>query len=242
MHSVSRLGVIGGTSLLDSSLFQDAPQKRYETPFGAVSLIETESMVFLQRHGLERYSPPHRLNHHAHLKAFEQAGVSHVLAVGSVGSLHRHLPPGTMLVPDDFYAPQVNPTFHEDAKGHMAPGFDATWRRTILDSWQEQELSPTPIDGGVYWQTTGPRFETPAEIRAHIPIAHVVGMTVAAECILASELEIPYAAICMIDNMGNGIDPEPISYSAFKAQVHANEKRLIGVIEPLLAAITSKES
>ena len=49
-------------------------------------------------------------------------------------------------------------------------------------------------DGGVYWQVAGPRIETAAEVRLIAQHAHVVGMTVASECIVAGELGLPYAA------------------------------------------------
>ncbi len=60
-------------------------------------------------------------------------------------------------------------------------------------------------DGGVYWQTIGPRFETPAEIRLIAAHADLVGMTIASECIVAGELGLAYAAICVVDNLANGI-------------------------------------
>ena len=36
--------------------------------------------------------------------------------------------------------------------------------------------------------------------------AHLVGMTLASECIVANELGIAYAAVCVVDNMANGIE------------------------------------
>ena len=61
-----------------------------------------------------------------------------------------------------------------------------------------------PHDGGVYWQTRGPRFETPAEIRLIAAHADVVGMTIASECVVAGELGLDYAALCVVDNLANG--------------------------------------
>ncbi|MBF0294325.1 MAG: MTAP family purine nucleoside phosphorylase [Magnetococcales bacterium] len=229
--------LIGGTSLLESMRFRDAAPRRIQTPHGSVTLLERNGLLFLQRHSLGSYTPPHLINHKANLHALCQAGVKQILAIGSVGSLRLEIPPGTFLLPDDFFAPHLNPSFFEDARGHRTPGFHQAWRARILDAWRKTDLPP-PHDGGVYWQTLGPRFETPAEIRFHQPHVHVVGMTVASECILAGELEIPYAAICVVDNLANGLTPEPLTFAAFKQQVRANEQQLLLVLETLLLTLS----
>ena len=73
----------------------------------------------------------------------------------------------------------------------------------MIEAWRASGQAPR--DGGVYWQTRGPRFETPAEIRLIAAHADVVGMTIASECIVAGELGLDYAALCVVDNLANGI-------------------------------------
>ena len=68
-----------------------------------------------------------------------------------------------LLCPDDFIALQVADSIFADARAHSAPGFAPRWRGEVLAAWAEG--GEAPVDGGVYWQTIGPRFETPAEIR-----------------------------------------------------------------------------
>ncbi|MBF0186330.1 MAG: MTAP family purine nucleoside phosphorylase [Magnetococcales bacterium] len=237
MHSAIKTALIGGTSLLESSRFKEAQRISVETSFGEVPLLETAGgLLFLQRHGLESYTQPHRINHHANIEALQRSGVERILSVGSVGSLKRKIIPGSFVVPDDFYAPSVNPSYYEDERGHRVAEFHPVWRRQILQLWEETGR-PMPRDGGVYWQTRGPRFETRAEIKAHRPFAHIVGMTIASECILASEKEIPYAAICMADNYANGISPQRLSYDAFRTQVRDNQSGLVATLEDLLTAM-----
>ncbi|MBF0426010.1 MAG: MTAP family purine nucleoside phosphorylase [Magnetococcales bacterium] len=232
-----RTALIGGTSLLESPCFRHAGRQKVVTAYGEVELVVRGELIFLQRHGLESYTPPHRIDHRAHIAALHAAGVKRILAVGSVGSLRPEIAPGSVLFPDDFYAPHLAISFFEDARGHRTPGFDRPWREQLLTVWRQQGLPTPPVDGGVYWQTIGPRFETPAEVRAHQPMAHLVGMTLAAECILAGEMEIPYAALCMVDNYANGITDAPLTYAAFKEQVRANEERLVKNVDALLTAL-----
>ena len=233
-----RLALVGGTSLLESPLFQGAEPQLFTTPYGEVTLLEKAGILFLQRHGLESYTPPHRINHRANFYALHQSGVEKILAVGSVGSMRENIVPGTLLIPDDFYAPHLGISLFEDQRGHQAPGFHRQWRATIVDHLQQANLEQLFLHG-TYWQTVGPRFETPAEIRMMQPHVHVVGMTVAAEVILAGELELPYAAICMVDNFANGIGDEALSYATFKTQVNANEAQLLNTLNTLIEAILS---
>ncbi len=87
----------------------------------------------------------------------------------------------------------------------MPPGFDRAWRRRVLVAAATAIGGEALSDGGVYWQAIGPRFETPAEIRMMAAHADLVGMTIASECVIAGELGLPYAALCMVDNLANGI-------------------------------------
>ncbi|MBF0309109.1 MAG: MTAP family purine nucleoside phosphorylase [Magnetococcales bacterium] len=238
---MGKLGLVGGTGLLAATPLRHTRQREVTTPYGRVALLETSRLVFLQRHGLEEYTPPHRINHAANLHALKESGVERILAVGSVGSLQRDIPPGRFLVPDDFYAPQVNPTYYADSRGHRTPGFDPAWRATLLDTWRGLGL-PACRENGVYWQTSGPRFETPAEIRFHQSVCHVVGMTIASECILAAELDLPYAALCLVDNYANGLEWQPLTFEGFKAQVKQNEAQLLSAIDALTTALIGNPS
>ena len=177
---MGRLAVIGGTGLRESAFGQGAEPVTVD----GVTLLDAGDFVFLQRHGFDRYVRAHEIDHAAHVRALRAAGCDRVLGLSSSGSLRLDWPVGTVVCPDDFYAPQVNDTIHDDARSHTVPGFDPAWRAEVLDAWRAHATTPI-VDGGVYTQTRGPRFETPAEVRALARIGDLVGMTIAAECILA---------------------------------------------------------
>jgi 5'-methylthioadenosine phosphorylase len=192
----------------------------------------------LQRHGAARYQLPHQIDHAANLRTLAEQGCDRVLAVGSVGSLRAELSVGSFLCPDDFIALHLGLSSLEDDRAHMTPGFDHRWRREVLSAWGEEE--PALKNGGVYWQTVGPRFETAAEIGLIAAHADVVGMTIAAECIIAGELGLAYAAICVVDNLANGIGPDPLSAAELQADRDANAERLreaLGRVLPRLGAV-----
>ncbi|HIO41393.1 MAG TPA: S-methyl-5'-thioadenosine phosphorylase, partial [Aquifex sp.] len=62
------------------------------------------------------------------------------------------------------------------------------------------------FDRGTYVATEGPRLETAAEIRAFSLLGgDVVGMTMVPEVVLARELELHYAGLCVVTNPAAGI-------------------------------------
>ncbi len=196
--------------------------------------------AIVQRHGggEDAYVLPHAIDHAANLRPLVEQGCDRVLAIGSVGSLTTELPVGSLLCPDDFIALHVGLSLFADARAHSAPGFDPRWRGEAIEAWTAGGQAPR--DGGVYWQTIGPRFETPAEIRLIAPHADVVGMTIASECVVAGELGLEYAALCVVDNLANGIGEGELDVAALEDDRLANATRLrdgLAAVLPQLGAV-----
>jgi 5'-methylthioadenosine phosphorylase len=199
---------------------------------GIAEVAAAHGAVLLQRHGAGTgFRLPHRVDHTANFRSLLEAGCDRVLGIGSVGSLKEGIGVGSLVCPDDFIALQLGLTTFDDARGHIAPGFEPDWRRRLL-------AASAPIDGlldgGVYWQTIGPRFETPAEIRMMAAHADLVGMTIASECVVATELGLPYAALCMVDNLANGIGERRLGLAELEADREANAIRLAEALDSLL--------
>jgi purine nucleoside phosphorylase len=182
---------------------------------------------------------PHAIDHEASLRPLVEQGCDRVLAIGSVGSLRpEELGVGNLVCPDDFIALNQGDSVFGDARAHSAPGFSPRWRGELIAAWSEGGQAPR--DGGVYWQARGPRFETPAEIRLMAAHADVVGMTIAAECVVARELGLDYAALCVVDNLANGLATAEISTEGMEADRIANAERLregLAAVLPRLGAV-----
>lgn len=187
-----------------------------------------DRVTVLARHGGDDV-PAHRVDHLANLVSLRDLGCDRILAVASTGSLRADWPVGTVMTPDDFFGPWVTPSCFDDGRGHSVPGFDMAWRAEVMEAWRDS--SPAALhDGGVYVQTVGPRFETPAEIRFLATVGDVVGMTVASECVLAKELGLAYAAVCIVDNMANGIEGVALTVDEFRAGVLSNRDEVVQAI------------
>jgi 5'-methylthioadenosine phosphorylase len=226
---VGRLAVVGKHHTLGDP-DGDARAPGFE-PFG---VFDHGSYVTLYRHGVDAYLPPHRIEHAAHLRLLDHLGCDRVVGLSSVGSLRRDLPVGTFVAPHDFVALDQAPlsTTH-DERQHVVPGFTVAWRDRVVSAWRDVAAEPI-VDRGVYWQANGPRFETPAEIRFIAPWADLIGMTVASECVAANHRGLDYAAICVVDNLANGVGDAPLTVEEFQRGEAANRARLAVALEALI--------
>jgi 5'-methylthioadenosine phosphorylase len=236
--SGDRLAVVYGYSLPEGA--HPVEGERVSVEAGGerpVEAIDAGEIVGLPRHGFDRDVPAHLVDHRANVRALCQLGCSRVLSVGSVGSLRVDLDVGSFVCPDDFYAPETAPSFYEDPRGHSIPGFDPDWRKLVLNAWRERVKSQL-VDGGVYAQTIGPRFETPAEVRALARVADVVGMTLAAETVLAKEAGLAHAAVCSVDNLANGLADEALSVEEYRRGRDKTAEALAAALDSALPALT----
>jgi 5'-methylthioadenosine phosphorylase len=203
-----------------------------------VALVDCDDHVMLYRHGLDEYVPPHRIDHAQHMHALADLGCDRVLAISSVGSLRVDLPVGSVVVPDDFIALDQPPVVAVELQGqHVVPGFTPEWRGRVLADWERCSANRV-IERGVYWQANGPRFETPAEIRMIAAHADVIGMTVASECVAANQLGLDYAAVCVVDNLANGLDTEPLTREEYERAQESNQPALLEVLSRVISALS----
>jgi 5'-methylthioadenosine phosphorylase len=201
-----------------------------------VEAIDGGEIVAIPRHGFDRSIPAHLVDHRANVTAACELGCNRALALGSAGSLDKDLKVGTLICPEDFYAPEVGPSFYRDPRGHSVPGFDPDWRQIVISAWGS--LTKTKLeDGGVYAQTLGPRLETPAEVRVLAEVADMVGMTIAAEAILAGEAALAYAAVCTIDNLANGVSKKALTMAEYREGRDRTARTLMADLEYVLPAL-----
>ena len=166
------------------------------------------------------YELPHRIDYARTLRSLLDAGCDRVLALSSVGGLRPELGPGTTLV---------------GPEAHRVPRFGAPLRDGLLAALDAAGVGAVPE--GVYWQTRGPRLETPAEIRLIARYADVVGMTVGSECSIAGELGLRYAALCTVDNLASGIGAEELTLAEIKRNRERNRDALQATLAAILPAL-----
>jgi 5'-methylthioadenosine phosphorylase len=221
---VLMLGIIGGTSLLFSTL-PSLEKRTVSTPFGSAEIL-TGDIVMLMRH--QHGLPPHRINHRAHLAALAIAGVDRIVAFGSSGSLKPKIAPGSLLIPTDYICLSDTPSIHDHDIEHVRPELSKDLAQKL------SKLIPSARFGGIYVQTRGPRIETVAEVNALGWVADVVGMTVASEATLACELDMEFAALCTVDNYANGLGREVLTYEHILSTSRENRTRTEEIVTTII--------
>jgi len=223
------LGIIGGTSLLD---YKGSEFSKFEqnTPYGTSELFKGDGFLLLLRH--QNRCAPHKIPYRSHIAALKLAGAEQIIALGSTGSLREDIPPGTRIIPDDFVSLATIPSIYNHSIGHANPMFDSYLRSHLAN------LCPDAKKGGTYIQTCGPRLESRPEIIWMSQLAHVVGMTIGSELTVAHELNLPFAAICTIDNYANGICNAEISYDSILKTVRENQEKTLELLNHIIESVS----
>jgi 5'-methylthioadenosine phosphorylase len=216
-------GIIGGSGFYKP--ISDSELKLVKTPFGSVSVYTTtmggKDVAFIARHGEGHSSPPHLVNYRANIFALYKLGVKRILSSSAVGSMLEEVKPGSFVVPDQFidftterkktyFDGKFEVTLHNGTKRGGVVHIDVSspycpdLRMKIIESGKKANFKI--FETGVYVCTEGPRFETPAEITAYKTLGGtLVGMTSASESVLARELGICYATVCIVTNYAAGM-------------------------------------
>jgi 5'-methylthioadenosine phosphorylase len=229
------LAIMGGTGVYRLvEMGEELETKTLITPYGESSaitrfILDRKELLFMPRHSGGHAIPPHMVNYRANLYALKMMGVNRVLATNAVGTLDKNLEPGNFLIPDDFldFTSKRPKTFYDDKTVHV----DVT--QPYCNDLREVLISSGDVvDGGVYVCTEGPRFETPAEINMfQILGGNVVGMTGLPEVVLARELEMCYATVCMITNYAASISPDRVTLDEVFEIVDKRKEELLHIFK-----------
>lgn len=216
--------------MLDTGIFGKREERFMDNDFGRTVVFVHDNIVYLPRHGInpKDYIMPHRINHQANMRALKDAGITEVVAVNSTGSLKMNIKPGTVIIPDDFIMLYGTPTVFSNRPQHVTPSINSNVRRALIDAAHECNIDVE--DGGIYWETTGPRFETMAEIKMMSAFADIVGMTMGSEAVIAQELELPYASLCSVDNYAHGLGEKPLTMEEIYEHARINADKMIKII------------
>ncbi len=218
------IGIIGGTGVYDPTWLHDVIEHVVDTPYGKTLILEgripheSSAVFFMNRHGLDHSVPPHLVNYRANLFGLRSLGVERVVATAAVGSLNPDYGPGTLVLPDQFldFTKSRAHTFHQGGPTgvvhtDMTEPYCPDMRTIFATTAVQQGMAVH--QGGVYVATEGPRFESPAEIRAFRMLGgDVVGMTGLPEVVLARELGLCYNTLALVTNYAAGISPDVLTH------------------------------
>lgn len=139
-------------------------------------------------------------------------GVSTMLITNAAGGIRQSLRPGDMVaIRDHLRLTDISPLrgAHNPHFGPRFPDQSAVYNQELIQKLKTVALEGgTILTDGVYAFSSGPAFETPAEIRAYgILGADLVGMSTVPEAMYASSIGMKVAAVSFVSNMAAGISP-----------------------------------
>lgn len=249
-----KLAVIGGTGVYDPSWLDNPEELRIATPYGDTLLMRGTlhghglPLYFMNRHGAGHKVPPHRVNYRANIWALNSVGVRRIVSTAAVGSMNAAMAPGTMVFCDQFmdFTKSRNATFFDGGDSgvthtDMTHPYCTDSRQLLMAKARSMRLSA--VSEGVYVATEGPRFETPAEIRAYrILGGDLVGMTGVPEVVLARELGLCYSTIGLVTNYAAGISKTNLTHEEVLEVMADNVQHLRQVLEETLPELAKADN
>lgn len=209
------------SSAASPALLKDRRTQSVPTPFGPAEMllgrIGTRDAAVLLRYGPNLTTPSHKINYRANIWAFRELGVTRIVSQNAIGSVNPAIRPGDIVISDDFLdRTKSRPlSLYDDSecwvRVDMTRPFCPQMREALIQAATRH--SDRVIERGVFVCTEGPRFETPAEIRAlQRDGGDIVGTPVVPEVVFAREAEICFASIAPVINFGAGMAPAVIHF------------------------------
>ncbi len=145
-------------------------------------------------------------------------GCEKLIVTNAAGGINRNFSPGDIMVISDHinmlgFNPLMgaNPEFGGKALGARFPDMSRVYDQDFGS--QARKLDPDLVEG-VYLATTGPSYETPAEIRAFGTMgADAVGMSTVPEAIFARYLGMKVGGLSLITNFAAGLGHETLDHA-----------------------------
>ncbi|MEM7792325.1 MAG: purine-nucleoside phosphorylase [Verrucomicrobiota bacterium] len=182
---------------------------------------------FYEGYSMEQVTLPIRLMH--------SLGVRTLFLTNAAGGINPNYVPGDfMLLSDHINFLGTNPLIGmPEVDGvrfpDMSEVYDGPLRTKIKEAAQSLDID---LKEGVYLATTGPSFETPAEIRAFTALsADAVGMSTVPEAIVARQHKMRVIGVSCITNAAAGISEGPLSHE----EVSETADKVRSVFADLLA-------
>ncbi len=121
-----------------------------------------------------------------------------------------------MIITDQISSFVKSPLIGEniDELGVRFPDMSEIYSRELIEVIKKSAYDlNTEVKEGVYLQTTGPQYESPAEIRAFKALgADAVGMSTACEAIAANHMGMKVCGISCVSNLAAGISKTPLTH------------------------------
>ncbi|MBQ6136339.1 MAG: purine-nucleoside phosphorylase [Kiritimatiellae bacterium] len=176
------------------------------------------------------------------IEILRRMGCQRVLLTNASGGINPALRPGDFVVIRDHINlvgdnPLVGP--HREEWGTRFPDMSEVYNRHLSEFLHASanRLDLRVMDG-VYAYTSGPCYETPAEIQAYkAQGADVVGMSTVPEAVFAKACGMQVAGLSLVSNLAAGISRRPLDHEEVMAAGEGAKPRMAAFIDDFLSRL-----
>ena len=150
------------------------------------------------------------------IRLIQMCGAKNIILTNAAGGINISLKPGSLMAITDHitsFIPSPLIGKNIDELGTRFPDMTNVYDKQLTNILkQTAKTLGLDLKEGVYLQTTGPNYETPAEIKVYRTLgADAVGMSTACEAMAAVHCGMKACGISCITNLAAGITGEPLS-------------------------------
>lgn len=176
------------------------------------------------------------------IEILRRMGCGKLLATNAAGGINPLLKAGDFVIlTDHINLVGINPLIgtHVPEWGPRFPDMTDIYSRPLIEKLHAgaRKLDLRVMDG-IYAFTSGPCYETAAEIRAYkAQGADVVGMSTVPETVFAKACGMQVAAVSLVSNLAAGIGHAPLDHSEVIAAAERAKSGMKALIEDFVARI-----
>lgn len=221
---------------------------------GASTVVgHTGEMVLFERHGLRIAAFLGRRHWYEGagwgpvvlpVELMRRMGVKNLLITNAAGGISPSLKPGDLMVlRDHINTVGINPLIGpvQPGWGPRFPDQSQVYSPALLELLRKAAYdTEVPLSEGVYAFTSGPGYETPAEIRAYADMgADAVGMSTVPEATVANAAGLRTAGLSCITNMAAGISGPHLSHDEVLDQTRRTAPVMAALLNAFLARLAA---
>ena len=176
------------------------------------------------------------------VEILRRMGCQTLLLTNASGGINPALRPGDfVIIRDHINLVGVNPLIgpHVEEWGERFPDMSEVYTKRLAELLHASanKLGMRAMDG-VYAYTSGPWYETPAEIQAYkAQGADVVGMSTVPEATFARACGLKVAGISLVSNLAAGISRQPLNHEEVMAAGREAKPKMAAFIGDFIARL-----
>ena len=221
----------------------DFPKSTVEGHKGELLFCEIEEKKCVIMQGRFHFYEGYSMHESTYpIKIFKKLGIKTLILTNASGALHKEINVGDIvLMTDHINFMGTNPLIgkNDDSLGVRFPDMSECYSKELRKTAKEcAKALNIKLTEGIYLATTGPSYETPAEVKIYKMLgADVVGMSSAPEAIVANYLGIKVLGLSLATNYAAGVTENRPNHSEVLEMGKQSAEKLTKLVKKIISEI-----